>query len=262
MISKRSGTLLLIAAALIVALAAFLAPHVPQPDSYHHFADQREWPGVPRFGDVTSNLPFAVIGLWGLAFLAGRGTGPAFTDPRERYPYSLVFFGLLLTALGSAYYHLAPDNARLVWDRLPMTVVFMALVAATIAERVSVRLGLWLLPLLLALGVASVLQWYWSELRDAGDLRFYAAVQVFSMVVLLIALLLSPRYTRRADLAVVASFYVLAKALESSDRIIFSLSQTISGHTLKHLAAAAAGYWILRMLHCRNPISCPVLAHS
>jgi hypothetical protein len=102
------------------------------------------------FGDVTSNLPIAVIGLWGLAFLAGRGTGPAFSDPRERRPYVLVFFGLLLTALrSSAYYHLAPDNARLVRDRLPMTVVCMAPVAAMIAERVSVALGLWLLPPLL-----------------------------------------------------------------------------------------------------------------
>jgi hypothetical protein len=262
MISKHPGTSLLIAAALIVMLAVLLAPRVSQPASCHHFADQREWLGVPRFGDVTSNLPFAVIGLWGLAFLAGRGSARAFTDPRERCPYFLASFGLLLTALGSAYYHLAPDNARLVCDRLPMTVVFMALVAAMIAERVSVALGLWLLPLLLALGVASVLQWYRSELRGVGDLRFYAAVQVLSMMVLLVALLLPPRYTRGTDLAVVASFYVLAKALESSDRIIFSVGHTISGHTLKHLAAAAAGYWILRMLQRRKPISCPVPAHS
>jgi hypothetical protein len=115
----------------MVVLAVFLAPRVSQPAGYHHFANQREWLGVPRFGDVTSNLPFAVIGLWGLAFLAGRGAARAFTDPRERCPYFLAF-GLVLTALGSTYYHLAPDNARLVWDRLPMTVVFMALVAAMI----------------------------------------------------------------------------------------------------------------------------------
>ena len=112
------------------------------------------------------------------------------------------------------------------------------------------------------MGVASVLQWHWSELRGAGDLRFYAELQVFSMVVLLVALLLPRPYTRSADLAVVASFYVLAKALESSDQILFSLGHAISGHTLKHLAAAAAGYWILRMLRRRKPISCPIPAHS
>jgi hypothetical protein len=74
------------------------------------------------------------------------------------------------------------------------------------------------------------------------------------MVVLLVAMLLPPRYTRGADLAVVASFYVLAKALESSDRIIFSVGHTIRRPTPKHFAVAAAGYWILRILQRRKPI--------
>jgi hypothetical protein len=206
MISRRAGIPLLITATLFVVIAVRLAPRVPQPNGYHNFADQRGWLSVPRFGNVTSNLPFAVIGLCGLTFLVGPASARAFTNPRERYPYFLVFFGLLLTAFGSAYYHLAPDNARLVWDRLPMTVVFMSLVAAMLAERVSVRLGIWLLPLLLVLGVGSVPQWYWSELRGVGDLRLYAGVQVYAMVVLLIALLLPARYTRSADLALVAGF--------------------------------------------------------
>jgi len=260
MISKRVGTSLLIAATVVVILAALLAPRVPQPDSYHHFADQRCWLGVPRFGDVTSNVPFAVVGLWGLAFLARPDSARAFIDHRERYSYFLVFFGLLLTAFGSAYYHLAPENVRLVWDRLPMTVVFMSLSAAMITERVSVKSGLWVLLPLLALGIGSVQQWYRSELRGSGDLRFYAAMQVYAMVVLVVALLLPARYTRSADLAVVAAFYVLAKVLESSDRIIFSLGHVVSGHTLKHLAAAAAGYWILRMLQHRRPLSAPIPA--
>lgn len=121
MISKRVGTSLLIAATVVVILAALLAPRVAPPDRYHHFADQRCWLGVPRFGDVTSNVPFAVVGLWGLAFLARPDSAHAFIDYRERYSYFLVFFGLLRTAFGSAYYHLAPENVRLVWDRLPMT---------------------------------------------------------------------------------------------------------------------------------------------
>jgi hypothetical protein len=157
----------------------------------------------------------------------------------------------LLTAIGSSYYHLAPDNARLVWDRLPMTIVFMALVAAMIEERISVRAGLWLLPFLLAIGVFSVWQWYWSELRGAGDLRFYAAVQVYSALVLLLVLLFPTNYTRGGDLGVVVLFYVLAKLLETFDTQIFALGHIVSGHTLKHLAAAMAGYWILRMLRKR-----------
>ena len=254
MLSQRTGSVLLMAATLVVILAALFAPAVPQPGSYHHFADQRGWLGFPRFGDVASNVPFALIGIWGLTYLVGSGSTRKFIDPLERFPYGLVFLGLLLTAFGSSYYHLAPDNARLVWDRIPMTVVFMSLVAAMIAERVYVQLGLWLLPFLLALGVGSVLQWYGSELRGAGDLRWYAAVQVYAMVVLLTVLLLPARYTRSSDLLVVAGFYVLAKAMESSDQLVFSWGHLVSGHTLKHLAASAAGYWILRMLQRRQPL--------
>ena len=141
-----------------------------------------------------------------------------------------------------------------------MTIVFMSLVSATIAERVSLRAGLWLLPVLLLIGLGSVLQWYLSELRGAGDLRFYSAVQAYSVLFLLIALLLPPRYTRGSDLAIVAGFYVLAKVLELLDKPIFELTgHIISGHTLKHLAAAGAAYWILRMLTKRRPHSLHVL---
>jgi hypothetical protein len=262
MISKRSGIALLIAIAALLEIAVALAPRRPQPESYHHFADQREWLGIHRFGDVASNVPFAVIGLWGLGFVASKGGRRAFANNLERIPYALVFLGLFLTAFGSAYYHLAPDNARLVWDRLPMTIVFMSLVAAMLAERVSLKLGLGLLPILLAVGIASVFQWYHSEQMGAGDLRWYAAVQVYALAVLLVALLLPPRYTRTSDLAIVAAFYVLAKILELSDQAIFSAGHIVSGHTLKHLAAAAAGYWILHMLQHRQALLSPASVAS
>lgn len=135
-----------------------------------------------------------------------------------------------------------------------MTLVFMALVDAMLTERVSVRAGIALLPVLLLIGVASVLQWRYSELHGVGDLRFYAGLQAYAVLVLLIILLLPPRYTRSADLVVVVGFYVLAKALETWDGAIFSSAHMISGHTLKHLAAAAAGWWILRMLKKRRPL--------
>jgi len=246
-----------LALAAATGIAARLVPRTPQPLSYHHFADQRSWLGVPNFGDVVSNLLFLLAGLSGLAFLSGKASRDRFIDPRERWAYVFVFVGLALTAFGSAYYHLAPDNARLVWDRLPMTIVFMPLVAAVITERIDVRFGLWLLPVLIAIGVGSVLEWHFSEQRGSGDLRFYAAVQLYSLLALLTALLLSPRYSRGSDLLVVAGFYVLAKVLEAADRQIFSLGNLLSGHTLKHLAAGAAGLWIVRMLRKRRPISPP-----
>jgi hypothetical protein len=178
-----------------------------------------------------------------------------FLDVREIWPYRFAFVGLLLTAFGSSYYHLAPDNARLVWDRMPMTITFMSLVAAVIAERINLRLGLRLLPVLLLVGLASVLQWYSSETKGVGDLRFYATVQAYSALVILLALFLPGRYTRRSDFGLVLGFYVLAKALEFFDISIFAALHVVSGHTLKHVAAAAAGFCILRMLQNRMPVS-------
>ena len=177
-----------------------------------------------------------------------------FVDTVERWPYLVVFLGLVLTAFGSAYYHLAPDNDRLVWDRLPMTIVFMPFVAALIAERVSVKLGLWLLPILTATGIASVLQWHHSIQNGPGELRFFGAVQLYAVLAIFLALLLPSRYTRSSDLLIVAALYVIAKVCELADKRIFSLGHAMSGHTLKHLASGAAGLWILRMIRRRQPI--------
>ena len=255
MVSRRVGVWILITFTIAVVVAAALTPRIQQPQSYHNFADQRGWLGIHNFGDVASNLPFAVAGVWGLIFLNGRRGQEQFIDPRERWAYLFVFLGLLLTAFGSSYYHLAPDNARLVWDRLPMTLAFMGLVSAMISERVSVPAGLYLLPVLLLIGAGSVGWWWHTEIIGAGDLRFYAAVQVYAVLVLPILLLLPPRYTRSGDFALVFGSYVVAKIFETADRQIFWLDRDlVSGHTLKHLAAGAAGFWILRMLQKRQPV--------
>jgi hypothetical protein len=243
---------------IVIFVVDLLLPRIPQPQSYHMFADQRSFLGIPNFGDVVSNVPFAIFGFWGLIFLlrsSSEQLSEHFLDKRERWFYLIIFAGLVLTAFGSSYYHLEPSNARLVWDRLPMTVVFMSLVAALIAERIDLGIGFWLLPVLLLIGISSVFQWYISELRGVGDLRFYATVQTYSVLFLFMALLFPPRYTFGSDLAIVAGFYVLAKVLESLDKPIFRLGQIVSGHTLKHLAAALAGYWILRMIKRRRPIA-------
>jgi ABC-type maltose transport system permease subunit len=166
--------------------------------------------------------------------------------------YFAAFFGMLLTAFGSAYYHLSPDNNRLVWDRIPMTIVFMSLVAVMIAERINLSLGFWLWPPLLIVGIASVVQWHLSETRGAGDLRFYGAVQAYAVLVFLVILFFPTHYTHGRYLAGVVGFYILAKLLETFDRQIFDVGEIMSGHTLKHIAAAFGGYCILRMLQERR----------
>lgn len=253
MLPRSQAPYLLLTVAGIIATIALVLPPIPQPFSYHNFADHRSWLGIPNFGDVASNLPFAIIGFWGLVVLFVSQTAK-FIDSRERWPYAAMFAGLILTAMGSGYYHLAPDNSRLVWDRIPINITIMSLLAAVIAERISVVAGLALFPLLETVGVASVLVWRAGELQGHGDLRSYAAMQVYAILILLLALLFPPRYTRGSDFAVVVGFYVLAKIFEESDRQIFNAGHIVSGHTLKHLAAAAAGLWILRMLKKRERV--------
>jgi hypothetical protein len=265
LISRKTGLAVLGVITALMVVVGLLSPAIPQPQSYHLFADQRVVWGIPHFGDVASNVGFAIVGVWGLVWLLRLSPEEIelrFVDQRERWFYVILFAGMVLTAFGSSYYHLHPDNARLVWDRLPMTIVFMSLVAALIAERISLRAGLWSLPVLLIIGVGSVLQWYMSELRGTGDIRFYASVQAYSVLFLLMAMLFQPRYTRGSDLVVVAGFYVAAKLLETFDKEIFGVLRVVSGHTLKHLAAALAGYWILRMLEMRRPVEGAVAAKA
>ncbi|HEY7312187.1 MAG TPA: ceramidase domain-containing protein [Gemmataceae bacterium] len=250
--------LLAIGGLAVVAIVWLLyLPPLPQSAAYHRFADDRTFLGVPNLLNVVSNVPFLIVGVWGLWFVVrtheDRGT---FLDPVERWPFALFFLGVGLTAFGSGYYHLHPDNDRLVWDRLPMAVAFMALFAAVLSERIDVRFGTRLLIPLVVLGIATVIYWHTTEQRGRGDLRPYYFVQFYPMLALpLLLLLLPPRYTRTVDLFLALGWYALAKVCEHlGDHPIYGLGHVVSGHTLKHLAAAAAAYWILRMLQRRVPI--------
>ena len=250
----RIGVLLGVTAA--AATAACVVPPIPQNPGYHRFADTRPLASVPNGWAVLSNLPFLVAGLFGLrqVLMARVGGSAPFVESRERWPYALFFAGVALTGVGSAYYHWAPDNARLVWDRLPMTIGFMALLAAVVAERVSVTAGIALLPALLLAGAASVVYWYAGELHGAGDLRPYALVQFAPAVLIPMTLWLFPaRYTRGGYLVGVIAIYGAAKLFEVLDGPIFSVGHLLSGHTLKHLTAALAAWWLLRGLDPRRP---------
>ncbi len=257
MVATRRARFLAIAGLTLAAIMVILAlPPIPQNQSYHKFADQRTLLGVSNFLDVISNVPFILVGLPGLIFLWQQRAAEAgaFVERRELWAYGVLFFGLALTGFGSAYYHLAPDSARLIWDRLPLTLVFMAILAATIAERISMTAGFRLLLPLVCLGVGSVIYWHWSELQGQGDLRPYILVQYYPMLAIPLIIYLFPsRYTRTSDLLMVVAVYVVAKIFELLDAKIFALGQIVSGHTLKHLAAAVATYWILRMVQKRHP---------
>ncbi len=222
---------------------------IPQDLAYHGFADHRTLFGLPHALNVLSNLPFLLVGALGLTTIVRRRS--SFLDPKEIFSYGLFFVGVGLTALGSAYYHLDPTSPRLVWDRLPIAVAFMALFAAVIGERIAVRMGLALLVPLMALGLGSVLYWTWTD-----DLRPYYFVQGYPILAIpLLIALFPPRYTRGSDFLIAVAWYAAAKVCELYDHPIYSLlGHIVSGHTIKHLLSGAGAFWVWRMMQQRQPI--------
>jgi len=239
---------------MLAAALAFLVPPIAQPLSYHDFADQRGCLGLPNCLDTASNALFVLAGAWGLHVLFGAKSRPVFIDPRERRPYALFFFAVVLIGLASAYYHLAPDNAGLAWDRAAMALAFMAWLSAVIAERVGARVGLALLIPLCAIGQAAVIYWTWSETQGAGDLRPWLLVQL--MPILLVPLLLwryPPRYSHGRITLVVVGLYLVALLFDLGDRAVFAFTDgIIGGHALKHAVAALAAWLVAHHLHRRR----------
>ncbi len=230
-----------LAVGIVAALAivvAFLLDPIAQDPAYHDFADKRALFGVPNFWNVTTNLPFLIAGLFGLAGL------PKLAESALRTQYLVFCVAAALVALGSAWYHLAPSNPTLVWDRLPMTVAFMVLFSAIVADRVSWFAGRALLWPLVTAGIASIAWWIRTETAGQGDLRPYALVQFLPMLLVPMILLLwreNAMSTRHLWFAFGA--YGAAKVAELLDY-----------HAMKHLLAALAAWWIIRSFQ-RSPAS-------
>lgn len=249
--------LLAVAAAAILFLA-FYGP-IPQPLWYHNFSDQRAILGIPHFFNVLSNIFFLIIGLFGLDYVFRKSPGEkqTFIHSPERLFYIIFFVGVFLVAFGSGYYHWNPNNTTLIWDRFSIGIAFMSLFAAMIGERINYRLGLYLLFPLVALGIASVGYWHYSESIGQGDLRFYIIVQYVSLLLFpIILLLFKPTYTKSYYIWLAFLSYFLAKIVEAYDHGIYdALHYTMSGHTLKHLLAALGSYFILVYLKTRKPLA-------
>jgi hypothetical protein len=226
---------------------------MPQDVTYHDFADHRSWIGIANAGNVLSNAFFLLAGALGLGFVAGRRSQSAFLDPRERTAWAVFFVGVTLTAFGSSYYHLAPGNDRLFWDRLPMTLAFMSLFAAVIGERLGVTLGSRLHWPLLLVGAGSVILWRLTEQGGHGDVRLYGLVEFYTLVAIPLLILLFPaRYTGTGFLWSIAGVYGIALLFDALDRPIWRWTGTVSGHTLKHATAAAACFLVIPMLSKRS----------
>ncbi|MEO8344304.1 MAG: ceramidase domain-containing protein [Betaproteobacteria bacterium] len=232
---------------LVFAAIWLFLPVVPQPQGYHGFADQRQFLGIPNAADVLSNLAFVIVGLLGLLRLHHRTEQrrPPL-EPVVRYSLNVFFVGLFLTGFGSAYYHWNPANKTLVWDRLPMTIVFAGLFGAVLAERVSERSGGAILILMMLLGFGSV--YYW---KATGDLAMYAVIQFGGMAAILLLLSLTAKGDDPFPWWTLIAWYGVAKLLEGGDVLVWNASrELIAGHALKHLTAAIGG---LAIAHALRP---------
>jgi hypothetical protein len=239
---------IIIVLTILSSVVMIFATPIPQDTAYHAFADTRTLLGIPNFWNVVSNLGFLVVGVYGLYQL--HITRSLQVEATVKASYILFFVGVTSVAFGSAYYHWLPSNATLLWDRLPMTLAFMALLSFALAEFLSVTWGRVALLPLFFLGLASVGYWYWGELRGAGDLRLYVLVQFFPMILLLILFTFGqPVFQDNFGYYQLLAAYVLAKVAEHFDELIAQWTAGVmAGHALKHLLAAIGVWLLLRCL--------------
>lgn len=246
--SRENRLNVIVIIVIIVIIGIFSADPIAQDQSYHNFVDQRGIITIPNFFNVFSNLPFIIIGISGIRLVI---SGQAVGGLAELQSMYLVFFvGVLLIGFGSAYYHYHPTNLTLLWDRLPMTIAFMAFFSAIVGEYISSRLALKLFVPLLLSGIISVLYWYVTELNGSGDLRAYALVQFLpALLIPLILWFFNSKLNGNKYIWGILGIYALSKTMELFDAQIYSQLGILSGHSLKHITAAFGTlifYWALR----------------
>ncbi len=226
---------------------------ISQDLNYHQFKDRRIILGIPNFWNVISNLPFLLVGIMGLYSILCSAKMNIIAELKTAY--LLFFFSISLIAFGSAYYHLWPDNASLVWDRLPMTIAFMALFSIIICEFTCLQAGKYLLWPLLILGVFSVYYWHSTESHGEGDLRLYILVQFLPMLVIpLILLFFKSKFTHPNAYWLLLLCYVLAKIFEYFDEAIYHVLFLPSGHSLKHIIASVGVFCLFKSYNIRQRI--------
>ena len=232
---------ILLCMTLLGILVIFIQGPIPQDPAYHAFADRRTLYGIPNFWNVISNIPVFLVGLGGLILVATKKYSGGL--PSLKTHYAVFFTGAVLIGAGSAWYHLQPDNTTLVWDRLPMTLTFMALLSAILGENIAVRVGRISLWPLLAAGLGSVYYWHFTEQAGHGDLRFYAVIQFLPLLLIpVIMLLFRSPFASNRPLVWMLLAYVLAKLAEFYDGEIYEALDLLGGHAVKHLLAAVGIY--------------------
>lgn len=230
---------------VLLSLAAFslvVWPYLPvkDPESYFKFADTRSWEGIPNLMDVLSNLIF----LW-VGFLFIKKSNLSSTKKPKVFSFLglLLGGGCVLTCLGSAYFHWHPTPETLVWDRLPMTLVFASISGLAVADRSRPVTALTITAGSVILGLISVI----GMSQDWLSLKLYFVLQFGTLLFLVVLVSLLPGERIKSRFWWIAlELYFIAKICELQDRRIFDLTTALSGHTLKHFLAGLSLWTIAK----------------
>lgn len=140
---------------LVVFFIMLLTPKVSHSPNHHLFADMRNFLGVPNTMNVLTCFPFLLIGVPSLVICLS-GTCFGISLKGEMWSWGLFYAGISLAAFGSAYYHLNPDDDRIIWDKIPVMIATVALISSLVIERVDEKTGVTCLISLIALIFVSV----------------------------------------------------------------------------------------------------------
>lgn len=261
-LNRREFGLLCFTGGLVAV--AVLAPALGAPAAGGPpFADGRGWQGLPNVMDVLTNLPFVLLGVWGLCRLHALERAheealdaAALPQAEAHRPVNtldcawMFFAGLLVTAAGSAFYHLQPDALRLAADRSGMVIAFAGLIGCAVCDRVSARAGWAAAWCMLGGGLLAVV-----VCQETGNVLPWAVAQFGGMVLVLALALMRPvGGAIGLRLGWVILFYALAKLFELGDHAVYEATgHLISGHSVKHLLAALAAWPVLQALRTLAP---------
>ncbi|KAJ8774810.1 hypothetical protein K2173_017256 [Erythroxylum novogranatense] len=204
--------------------------------------------GVPNTLNVITNFPFLIVGVVGF-ILSLQGCLFNISLRGEVWGWTLFFAGIVGMSFGSAYYHLKPDDARIMWDALPMMIAYSSLLSCFMVERLGQRIGLSCLFGLLLVVLLSMVY-----ARTFNDLRLCMLFQLIPCIVIPgLAFLYPAKYTHSKYWLWAAGVCILSKFEAAFDRKIYNANRYfISGHSLEHLCSAVVPVLLAIMLLYRN----------
>ena len=177
---------------------------------YNNFADDRCYCGIRNIYNVISNMIFLIGGIYQLLYNGDI----------------ILCLASILVCLGSSYYHWNPTLDTLFYDRLPMVLTFSWLLIT--------HSKLNIIELVIYNFNAYYSLYIWKTQRN---LLLYSAVQLSLILYWLLCL--------DCGMTTAILFYFAAKICEDNDRKIYMLTNRyISGHTLKHIFAGCALFFI------------------